>query len=151
MTSAITRSSVFLVLALGWAFIGYETDARSSPDLSQNRREVPAKAAMIRGADPASTSAVASANDYYATTCATCHGTDGKGDGPTAAMLNPKPKDFSDPKWQASVTDAFLAKVIVEGGAAVGKSPTMPPHPALRKKPDLVHGLVHLIRGFAHR
>ena len=30
----------------------------------------------------------------YSKLCWTCHGKNGKGDGPAAANLNPKPKDF---------------------------------------------------------
>jgi mono/diheme cytochrome c family protein len=31
----------------------------------------------------------------YETRCAPCHGKDGKGDGPTAMLLNPRPRDFT--------------------------------------------------------
>jgi len=57
--------------------------------------------------------------------CATCHGPSGQGDGPAAAGLNPKPRNMSDGEWQASVDDEHLRKVIENGGAAVGLSPTM--------------------------
>jgi len=57
--------------------------------------------------------------------CAVCHGPTGEGDGPTAAALNPKPRALSDSEWQASVDDAYLAKIIKEGGPAVGLSPMM--------------------------
>ena len=33
----------------------------------------------------------------------------------------------TDPAWQGSVDDARIAKVIAEGGGAVGLSPTMAP------------------------
>ena len=59
--------------------------------------------------------------------CAACHGTTGKGDGPAAAAMNPKPRNFADPEWQKSVTDDYLLKVIRQGGSAVGKSPMMTP------------------------
>jgi len=57
--------------------------------------------------------------------CAVCHGPTGEADGPTAAALNPKPRKLSDAEWQAAVDDAYLAKVIKEGGPAVGLSPMM--------------------------
>lgn len=57
--------------------------------------------------------------------CATCHGPAGGGDGPASAALNPKPRALSDAEWQASVDDAYLGKVIKEGGPAVGLSPMM--------------------------
>lgn len=80
--------------------------------------------------------------------CAACHGPSGMGDGPAAASLNPKPRNYSDAAWQASVTDADIAKIIVEGGQAVGKSGMMPAQSQLRDKPEVVAGLVKIIRGF---
>lgn len=57
--------------------------------------------------------------------CVACHGTTGQGDGPAAASLTPKPRQYSDAAWQDSVTDEAIKKVIVEGGAANGMSPLM--------------------------
>lgn len=80
--------------------------------------------------------------------CAACHGTEGKGNGPASAALNPKPRNYSDKAWQASVTDEQLRKTITLGGAAVGKSPIMPASPDLDEKPDVVEGLVKIVRKF---
>jgi mono/diheme cytochrome c family protein len=82
--------------------------------------------------------------------CTTCHGASGKGDGPGAAALDPKPRDYTDKEWQASVTDEDLKKVIVGGGQAVGKSPTMAPNPDLGKpdKAAVLDALVAKIRSF---
>lgn len=57
--------------------------------------------------------------------CGACHGNDGKADGPGATALNPKPRAFTDVAWQDKVDDAHIHKVIKEGGASVGLSPTM--------------------------
>jgi mono/diheme cytochrome c family protein len=88
------------------------------------------------------------AKQTFSTLCVTCHGADGKGDGVAAANLNPKPRNYTDKAWQASVTDDQLAKVILEGGAAVGKSPLMPPNPQLKDKPQVIAELVKIVRGF---
>jgi caa(3)-type oxidase subunit IV len=58
--------------------------------------------------------------------CSACHGLDGKGDGPGAAGLDPKPANFTDPAFWADKDDATLEKAIREGGASVGKSSAMP-------------------------
>ena len=63
----------------------------------------------------------------YNTFCVTCHGATGAGDGVAAAALNPKPASFADAAFWAERDDAFVKKVIKEGGAAVGKSPLMAP------------------------
>ena len=80
--------------------------------------------------------------------CAACHGTEGKGNGPASAALNPKPRNYTDRAWQAAVTDEQLRKTITMGGAAVGKSPIMPASPDLDEKPEIVEGLVKLVRKF---
>jgi mono/diheme cytochrome c family protein len=80
--------------------------------------------------------------------CIVCHGEKGTGDGPGAGALNPKPRNYTDAAWQASVTDEQLKSVIVSGGAAVGKSPIMPASPDLQSKPEVVDELVKIIRGF---
>lgn len=88
------------------------------------------------------------AKEMFNSRCAPCHGTNGKGDGPGAAALNPKPRDYTDATWQKSVTDDQLRKTIVMGGAAVGKSPIMPASPDLESKPEVVNGLVKIVRDF---
>jgi len=88
------------------------------------------------------------AEQMFATVCATCHGIDGSGNGPAAATLQPKPRNYTDPAWQASVTDDDLKKTILLGGQGVGKSPMMPAQPQLRQQPDVLDALVKIIRGF---
>ena len=57
--------------------------------------------------------------------CATCHGDEGRGDGQNASNLNPPPPDLTS---SGSARDAaLLRKVIVDGSAAVGRSPLSPP------------------------
>ncbi len=94
-------------------------------------------------ADPAN-----DARRAFTSKCVVCHGDHGAGDGPGSAALNPKPRAFSDGAWQGSVTDEQIAKTIVEGGAAVGKSPNMPPNPDMDSKPEVVKELVKIVRGF---
>lgn len=90
----------------------------------------------------------AESEEIFTQRCSTCHGTDGTGSGAAAANLNPKPRNYTDAQWQGSVTDDDLRKVILKGGAAVGKSPLMPPNPDLESKPAVVDGLVAKVRSF---
>lgn len=107
---------------------------------------------MAAGSPPApaanQAAVTAEAKEMFASRCAPCHGASGKGDGPGAAALNPKPRDYTDAAWQKSVTDEQLKKTIVMGGAAVGKSPIMPGSPDLESKPEVVGALVKLVRDF---
>ncbi len=61
----------------------------------------------------------------FAQYCATCHGDAGKGDGQNASTLSPQPPDFSTSKAMAD--PAYVRRVIMEGSAAVGRSPLSPP------------------------
>lgn len=80
--------------------------------------------------------------------CSTCHGLTGNGDGPGSAAINPKPRSFADATWQASVTDEHIQKVIVYGGAAVGKSPFMVANPQLKGKTDVLAALTKIVRSY---
>ena len=42
--------------------------------------------------------------------CSTCHGIAGLGNGAAAAGLNPKPRSFADPAWQARSPTTISAK-----------------------------------------
>jgi hypothetical protein len=92
---------------------------------------------------------VRAAADIFANRCANCHGPRGRGDGPAGRGLWPRPRDFADPAWQASVDDERLRKVIVSGGAAVGLSSHMLANPDLAGSPVLVGELIRIIRGHA--
>jgi mono/diheme cytochrome c family protein len=111
----------------------------------------PAAPPAAAAGGPPSAAAVAEADQIFATRCTTCHGSTGAGDGPGSAALDPKPRNFTDPAWQASVTDEHLDKIIQYGGAAVGRSPTMPGNPDLMSKPEVVRALVAHLRGLARR
>ena len=97
---------------------------------------------------PSSGNAAFEARNVFQTLCATCHGPKGMGDGTAAAGLNPKPRNYTDKAWQASVTDDDLRNIIKFGGAAVGKSPVMPGAPHLKSKPEVIDELVKIIREF---
>lgn len=61
----------------------------------------------------------------YKQYCAQCHGFTGKGDGPAASGLEPKPAIHANIPFEKLPID-YLYNVINHGGAAVGKSPNMP-------------------------
>jgi mono/diheme cytochrome c family protein len=88
------------------------------------------------------------AKQTYEKSCASCHGPGGKGDGPASKLLKPPAADFATAlKGKA---DADIAKVIKEGGKAVGKAPTMPSFGA-KLTDDQIHGVVEYIKGFASK
>ena len=88
----------------------------------------------------------AQADDIFESRCVACHGADGHGDGPAAANLKPRPRDFHNPKWQKSISDATIARAIVAGGQAVGVSAEMAANPDLEDEPAVVAALVEHVR-----
>jgi len=70
----------------------------------------------------------------FTTNCASCHGDDGKGDGPVGVALNPRPRDFTKAEFKFDAAkdgkpggDAALTNVIKNGAGAYGGSPLMAP------------------------
>ncbi|MBC8282933.1 MAG: c-type cytochrome [Nitrospinae bacterium] len=61
----------------------------------------------------------------YQEYCRQCHGSEGKGDGPGASGLKPKPAVHAQMALSDFPED-YLYNVIYHGGKAVGKSPNMP-------------------------
>ena len=88
------------------------------------------------------------ARPLYDKNCASCHGPTGKGDGPAGKILKPPAPDLSATVKKAS--DADLAKIIKEGGKAVGRSAAMPAYGS-KLTDDQIQGLVQLVKGFASK
>jgi len=122
---------------------GKPSSATTQPAAAAPAEPAPAAAAPAGGDSPA----VREANQVFTLRCVTCHGEQGAGDGPGSANLAPKPRNFQDPAWQASVSDEHLSAIILMGGVAVGMSPTMPGNPDLQAKPEVVSALIARIRG----
>jgi mono/diheme cytochrome c family protein len=87
-------------------------------------------------------------------TCWTCHGQEGKGDGPASAALTPKPRDLSKGDFSIDANqsgtpgeDEDLALVIKKGPAAFGGSNAMPPFGHLSDQQ--VEDIVAFIRSLA--
>jgi mono/diheme cytochrome c family protein len=127
-----------------------ERDATPAPAAAPPAAAASAPAAA---AQPAIGAAAAGeeAKQIFATRCTTCHGSEGAGDGPGSVSLVPTPRNFQDPTWQDSVTDEHLEKIVMYGGAAVGRSPSMPGNPDLMAKPEVVRALVAHLRSLARR
>jgi len=106
----------------------------------------PSSAPRPHPAPPASgTDATAKARQVFASRCQMCHGPEGRGDGPMANSLNPRPRDFHDEAFQAAATDEHIVAIIRGGGATVGKSASMPGNTDLSD--EVVVALKDLVRG----
>ena len=76
-----------------------------------------------------------------------CHGSDGKARTSMAQGMSPTPRNHTDGASRHRLSDAHMATVITQGGAAVGTSPLMPPQPDL--SPQQLADLVAFVRTLA--
>ena len=90
------------------------------------------------------------ASSLYKDLCTSCHGDSGKGNGPAAAALTPKPKNFTDCKGMATDPDETLFKIIKGGSQSVGRSPMMPSWGEALSDQD-IRNLVAYIRGLCKK
>jgi cbb3-type cytochrome c oxidase subunit III len=62
----------------------------------------------------------------YMTHCYTCHGVTGRGDGPAATRLEPKPRNLTDDAYMSRKSDQDLYNVISGGSPALHRFSGMP-------------------------
>src|SRR5262245_8763644 len=90
--------------------------SKSEPAAPAAPPQAPPAPPPAAAAEPAVTAQSANADDpkeVFKTRCVMCHGEKGTGDGPASAALNPKPRNYTEPTWQKSVTDEQIKKTIV--------------------------------------
>jgi mono/diheme cytochrome c family protein len=83
-------------------------------------------------------------HELYKANCTACHGDNGHGDGPSASMLNPKPRNFNSlDGWKNGSKITQIYKTLEEGipGGGMASYNYMPPEDRL--------ALIHYIRTFA--
>ena len=85
----------------------------------------------------------------YKTFCESCHGPNGDGKGPAGVVLKPPPTSFGDPANAQRLTPEWVYRIIVDGGAAHGKSPLMVSWKAAIKDPDIRNVAAYVLK-FKH-
>jgi mono/diheme cytochrome c family protein len=86
--------------------------------------KAPEKARVMKN-PVAKAAGIAEAKVAYDKNCVLCHGTAGKGDGPAAAAINPKPRNLADRAIQGQ-TDGELFWKITEGRGLMPGWKTLP-------------------------
>jgi mono/diheme cytochrome c family protein len=113
--SGVLIAFLCILVGIPWPFLPYA-------------RPLARMSATAEGTDAANTVA-AQTKEVFSSRCGPCHGVTGRGDGPAAVNLLPKPRDFHDPSWQRNVSDSDIENIIRRGGVGVGKSMLMPANP----------------------
>jgi len=83
---------------------------------------VPKAVLDLKNPQPSDAASIKNGTTLYHSYCTPCHGDKGKGDGPAAASLNPKPADHTSPMVQAESDGALFYK-ISEGHAHTAMPP----------------------------
>lgn len=100
---------------------------------------------LLAAAVSAGAADLAAAKDNFSLFCVKCHGPGGKGDGPSAATLATKPRDFTDCKRMKAISDETLFGAIKNGGESVQLSKDMPAWKD-GMEDDEIHDLVAYVR-----
>jgi mono/diheme cytochrome c family protein len=58
---------------------------------------------------------LATGESLYEAKCQICHGANGRGDGPAASALNPKPRDFTNPAFWQNNADDKIKRTVTTG------------------------------------
>lgn len=81
-----------------------------------------------------------SGETLYESRCQFCHGVGGDGNGPAASVLNPKPSDFTDPKFWKDASHEKITQTIMSGhGRGM---------PAFRFLPEDIRAVIDYISHF---
>ena len=108
----ISKKTIFITVFLSSTLFFFSSYAQQIPWIS------PVRARNVKNPLVRNESVLADAKTIYISNCAPCHGDRGKGDGPAATALNPKPADHSSAAVQ-SESDGSLFWKISEGRNAM--------------------------------
>ncbi|MBI5636678.1 MAG: c-type cytochrome [Nitrospinae bacterium] len=97
---------------------------------------------QVAGADPDQGA------HWFSFYCVHCHGWTGKGDGPTASKLDPRPRNLTNGKYADNISNIDLFGVIKGGGEFRNLSTSMPPWGNVVQDQD-IWNLVAFIRSLS--
>jgi cytochrome c oxidase subunit 4 len=119
LENSLTFLSSFVFLGIFITLTSFDVFWRPAQEAAQIDRT-----AVLTASGPVNMSALlarspenlAKGKALFATTCAVCHGPEGKGNGPGAVALNPKPRNFTQQEgWKNGRKLSGIFKTLTEG------------------------------------
>ncbi len=140
-----------LVVAIaGWSLLAGTVVDLSAHEMKMDRVEVPAEYRGKENPYWTDLDAIVRGSAIYNLKCAGCHGREGRGDGPAAKDLDPRPADFTDKAMMADARDDYLLWRVMEGGAFPPFNSAMPSFKGILTEKEAWEVLAY-IHAFSHR
>ena len=114
----------------------------NTPELVATQVELPAEYAGKTNPFSGDSSAISEGKSIFQTNCAACHGENGKGDGPAATSLDPKPQDLVT--IGPSMSDGYLFWRISDGGLQAPFQSAMPAWKTILNEEQTWHVVAYL-------
>lgn len=112
-------------------------------------RGIPEPYRSARNPLPISNGTLQRGAQVYAESCASCHGSEGYGDGPAGQQLSPRPADLSWLARSHMAGDQYVYWTVSEGGQPVGSA--MPPFKELLSQRDIWAVVAYVRQGVGSR
>ena len=77
-------------------------------------------AAKLKSPVAADAKSLVEGRQLFAKHCASCHGSEGKGDGKAGELLKPRPADLTDAAWKSGSTEGDIFTVVRDGVRQTG-------------------------------
>ena len=94
-----------------------EMDEHHPEEAAHAHVETPEEFRDMRNPLAGNAEAIAAGQEIYEASCVPCHGSQGAGDGPAAAALDPQPVDLADAPMMQAHGDGYVFWRVSKGGA----------------------------------
>lgn len=105
---------------------GAEMDEHHAEGQGHHHAEAPHEFEDMHNPLATNSQTIAAGQAIFETSCATCHGATGNGDGPAAQSLDPQPASLADTDMMQELSDGYLYWRISEGGQMEPFNSAMP-------------------------